>query len=540
MNQPLEPSADPSATGSTLPEGSSISERLRSRLRRRQRIRLAARREELMTPAHGVVDICDRLAADAGDGGPRQFAVDLQKMQRNGHQLVERLGQTLSASEEGAPALTSEQQKSLRHDLRNYLNVVICGADEWLEEAQEVFLDAFIPDLEILRGLGRQCLESIDRVLTTERDDDPQSQESVLEVSDLLSDRPESAGDRFVGRILIAEDNATNRDLLQRRLVFQGHTVSTAANGREAIDLLRKEAFDLVLLDIVMPEIDGLHVLSEMKSDPELRDIPVIMISAIDESEIVVRCIEMGAVDYLQKPFDKVLLKARIGATIERRRLTEQVKVEKQRADDLLQVILPREIVTELKATNVVKPRRHEDVAVLFADIVNFTPFCENRPPEEVMNYLQQVVMQWEDSAIRLRVEKIKTIGDAFMAASGLMQRVENPVLQCVLCGLEMIASTHRLPVGWNLRVGIHYGQVVAGVLGRRQFLFDLWGDTVNTAARMESHGTPGKVCLSSEAWERISGIATGASVGKVKVKGKGELEIIQFEAFRSPPEKID
>src|SRR5262249_50656445 len=130
-------------------------------------------------------------------------------------------------------------------------------------------------------------------------------------------------------------------------------------------------------------------------------------------------------------------------------------------------------------------------------------------------------------------VLKIKTIGDAFMAAAGLLEPLENPVLSCLRCGLEMMAAVQRLPNGRNARVGIHAGPVVAGKLGCRQYVFDVWGDTVNAAARMESHGIPGAVTLSSSAWHRVAHCSRGESRGLVPIKGKGNIEMIRFDGFR-------
>jgi two-component system, cell cycle response regulator len=126
------------------------------------------------------------------------------------------------------------------------------------------------------------------------------------------------------GRILVVDDNRLNRIKLTHSLGQQGHTVTMAEQGRQALDLLREQPFDLVLLDILMPEMDGYQVLAEMKRDTVLREIPVIVISAVDEMESVVRCIEMGAEDYLPKPFDPVLLRARTGACLEQKRLRDQ------------------------------------------------------------------------------------------------------------------------------------------------------------------------------------------------------------------------
>jgi class 3 adenylate cyclase len=340
------------------------------------------------------------------------------------------------------------------------------------------------------------------------------------------------------GYCLVVDDNATNRDILCRLLLRQGHRTATATNGREALDMLRAERFDLVLLDILMPEMNGFQVLNHLKADEKLREVPVIVISALDQDDNVVRCIAMGAEDYLPKPFNPLLLKARIGACLEKKRLRDkeqdylhQIEQEKQRADELLHVILPGPIVEELKTTNEVKPRRYDNVAVLFADLVGFTRYCDHHPPEEVVPDLQKLVEAWENSALKHGVEKIKTIGDAFMAASGLLRPVDNPVMACVRCGLEMIVATRALPVGWDLRVGIHVGQVMAGVIGTRQYLFDLWGDTVNRAARMESHGKAGHITLSPQAWKSVESLVRqdpclAVQPRQADVKSVGQMEI--------------
>jgi len=346
----------------------------------------------------------------------------------------------------------------------------------------------------------------------------------------------------ITGQILVVDDNEMNRDLLLRRLEKQGHAVVTARNGREALDALRSRPFDLVLLDVMMPELNGYETLEHMQADAALRRVPVIMISAVDQIDSVVRCVELGAEDYLAKPFNQVLLKARIGAVLEKKRLRDQeqaylveIEAEKRRADDLLHVILPDEVVAELKATDSVRPRRHENVAVLFCDIVNFTAYCEAHDPEEVIGYLQRLVERFEDSVLRHGLEKIKTIGDSFMATAGLMMPAENPVLNCVSAGLEMAALAPSLLPGWQVSVGIHVGPVVAGVIGRRHYLFDVWGDTVNTASRIESLGIPSAVIVSADAWQRVAHTCVGQSYGKVQIRGKsGEMELFRIDGLIS------
>jgi len=169
---------------------------------------------------------------------------------------------------------------------------------------------------------------------------------------------------------------------------------------------------------------------------------------------------------------------------------------------------------------------------VLFTDIVGFTEYSESRDPEEVISSLQGLVREHEEVTAVHGMEKIKTIGDSFMAAAGLLKPADNPVLACVRCGLQMIEVARALPPHWDLRVGVHLGPLVGGVLGRRQYLYDVIGDTVNTASRVESHGSPGAVTLSQTAWAQISQMAQGESMGTVDVKGKEPFELVRFVAF--------
>jgi CheY-like chemotaxis protein len=336
--------------------------------------------------------------------------------------------------------------------------------------------------------------------------------------------------------LLVVDDSEDNRYTLIRRLRRQGHgRILEAENGRLALDVLRAEPVDLVLLDMMMPEMNGYEVLTEMREDMELRELPVIMISALDDLDNVIRCLELGAEDYLPKPFDPTVLNARVTASLEKRRLrkeqaayVELVERERERADRLLSAMVPIGAVAELKARDTVTPRRFDNVAVLFCDIVGFTSFCDQTSPEEVVSGLDAQVVEFERIADHHGMEKIKTIGDAFMATAGMLVGCENPVDTAVACGLDMVGAARSIEPHWDVRVGIHLGPVVAGITGKQRFQFDLWGDTVNVAARICDRAAPGSVVVSAPCWPSIRTLYRGRSLGPVELKGKGPLELVE------------
>jgi class 3 adenylate cyclase len=515
--------------------------------RRAWRAYLATRCEELLAPVQASIDLAERMLAELTGDQRAEFADDMARVRRSALELRDLIHEVLSGSQPEASGARLETARSrLRHDMLNKLNPLINYSEMWLEEAQQSALARFAGDLRLLHGLGKRAFALVDTILASwniesrEAAPRPEEFEHLARLVERMEcQKPQASSPP--GRLLVVDDHDINRDILCRLLAAQGHQVLTAANGAQALELLRSEPVDLVLLDLVMPELDGFAVLDALKKDARLRELPVIMISALNEIEFVVRCIQLGAEDYLTRPYNPVFLKARVDACLEKLRLRErerqhlaEIERQRQRADELLHVILPAQIVAELKATNAVLPRRYDRVAVLFADIVDFTPYCERHPPEQVVAHLQRLVEFWEQAALRHEVQKIKTIGDAFMAACGLFTSVPNPVVNCLRLGEEMLGAVQRLPTGWTLRVGINFGQVVAGVLGNRQYLFDLFGDTVNTAARMESHGEPGAIILSGAAWREVAEFCDGQPLEAVPIKGKGPIARHRFTRFRT------
>lgn len=345
--------------------------------------------------------------------------------------------------------------------------------------------------------------------------------------------RDEAAGESGA-RILVAEDDPDIRDILVLTLARDGHrNVRAVADGAEALAALTDERFDLVLLDVLMPRLSGIEVLERLRRMPGGRDVPVIVVSALSDLEIVVRCIREGADDHLAKPFDPVLLGARVNACLERKRLRDleqrhlaEIERQRQRADDLLHAIMPAPAVEELKATARVRPRRHEQVTLLIADVVDFTAFCDSHPVDRVVRNLEDLVEWFEALAEVHGLETIKTVGDAFFATGNLMLACDEAPLAAARCALAMLDAAGNLPDPWHLRVALHVGPVISGVVGRSKPAFDFWGDTVNVTARLVGLGLPPGVYCSATAWAGLAGRASGVRLEDMAVKGKGTMQI--------------
>ncbi len=336
-------------------------------------------------------------------------------------------------------------------------------------------------------------------------------------------------------RVLAVDDNRVNRIALSRLLGRLGLSVTLAENGQQALNHLKDRPFDLLLLDIVMPEMDGYEVLRRLKQDRQLRDIPVIVISALDDMQSVVKCIEMGAEDYLPKPFDPVLLRARIDASLEKKRLRDQeqeylrqLQIEREKAEKLLLNILPRPVAERLKAGQTVIADHFSDVTVLFADIVNFTRLSTNMSPTKLVVMLNEVFSAFDACTLRFGLEKIKTVGDEYMVVGGLpIARSDHAeaIAQMALCMQDRYKQV-RLENGEPLqfRIGINSGPVVAGVIGSSKFQYDLWGDTVNVASRMASQGLVDQIQVTEATYKLLKHRFRFEKRGIISVKGRGEM----------------
>jgi adenylate cyclase len=321
--------------------------------------------------------------------------------------------------------------------------------------------------------------------------------------------------DLHPGRILVVEDDRFNRINLTRQLKQQGHEVTTAENGKEALDLLRSQSFDVMLLDIVMPVMDGFELLSILRDKKKLGSFPVIVISAAEEIDSAVRCIEAGAEDYLTKPFDPVLLKARIDGSLEKKRLRDQekaylrqIKKERDRSEQLLRNMLPTPVAQSLKEGQQTIAEFFQDVSVLFADIANFHEILSLMSPAELVVLLNVVFSTFDRLAQQYGLEKIRTMGDAYMAAGGVPLPSEGHLEAIAQMALEMKRESVQFRVVKGepvlIRISIDVGPVVAGVIGTARYSYDLWGRMVSRAREIHSLGPAGQILVSYPVYQRL------------------------------------
>lgn len=351
-----------------------------------------------------------------------------------------------------------------------------------------------------------------------------------------------SSLDILKSKILIVDDQAANIALLEQMLEGAGYISITSTRDPRAVgELYRQHRFDLILLDLEMPGMDGFQVMAELKKIDTTGYLPVLVLTA--EPEHKLRALRAGAKDFVSKPFGLAEILLRVYNMLEIRllhlktkKLYEQVVAEQEVSERLLLNVLPQSIAKRLKRQpesteeNFTEPiaDRFSEVTVLFADIVEFTKFSATLSAERLVDVLNDIFTRFDSIADRRGLEKIKTIGDAYMAAAGLPIPVADHSARAAHMALDMIEvmdrfneeSSYKLKV----RIGISTGAAVAGVIGKRKFVYDLWGDVVNTASRMESHGVSGRIQITDDTRRRLDDSFTLEERGAIDIKGKGEM----------------
>ena len=292
------------------------------------------------------------------------------------------------------------------------------------------------------------------------------------------------------GNLLVVDDNKVNRILLARGLEQEGHKIETAENGRQALDMLRRGSYDLVLLDIEMPEMNGYQVLEACLQDNELRNLPIIMTSSLDEIDAVVKCVELGAEDYLNKPVNPILLRARVNASLEKKRLRDEQR-------KLIRTFATKEVAEELLKSGFSLGGKFVNATVMFADIRSFTTLTEASSPAEIIEMLNDFYALMFEAITSHGGSVNQMTGDGFMAIFGAPVHYEDHCNRAVRAALEMLELLEGLNQNQaaqgkpqiKIGTGVATGQMVAGFTGtQHRATYTCVGDTVNIAARIESH----------------------------------------------------
>ncbi|MCZ8237221.1 MAG: response regulator [Leptospiraceae bacterium] len=393
-------------------------------------------------------------------------------------------------------------------------------------------------------------------------------------------------------KILFAEDSTIQGTILKKLLTQRGFDVRWAKNGEEGWNLLQDFQPSLIISDVEMPILDGYEFCSRIKKDLNFRNIPVVLCSSLSDPEDIIRGIECGANGYITKPYEESFLMYRIesilnnmeqdvednnpidvqyaGKTytiqaskmhmmqillsiyentvkknkellitqIDLQHKAQELEKSLQESERLLRNILPEKIADRLKSQGFDKPEYFESVSVLFTDFKGFTDVAEFMSPDELVEQLDLCFAQFDAIVEMYGVEKLKTIGDSYMAAGGIPVSNQTHPVDLIRAAMEIkqfmdmtknLRKDQGLPY-WELRIGIHTGPVVAGVIGNKKFAYDMWGDTVNTASRMESSGEVGRVNISRDTYEKVKDFFLCHYRGKIPAKNKGSIDMFFVE----------
>jgi adenylate cyclase len=328
------------------------------------------------------------------------------------------------------------------------------------------------------------------------------------------------------GLVLVVDDEEANRTLLRDPLETHGYEIVEAENGEQALQQVARRQPDAILLDVMMPRMDGFEVCRRLKKDGKTAHIPILMVTALSDRGDRLMGIHAGANDFLNKPIDIQDVSLRVSNAVYTKHLFDRLQAEQERSEQLLLNILPRPIAERMKQGEVNIADQHPDATVLVADLVGFTTLAAHIGPDQVVHLLNEIFSGFDVLAEKHGLEKIKTVGDAYMVAGGIPLPRPGHAEAMAELALDLMAEIEKFNGAYNtsihLRIGISTGAVVAGVIGRRRFAYDLWGETVNLACRLESLGQAGGIQVSDLTYERLKDKYRFDGSRSLDIKGRG------------------
>ena len=481
---------------------------------------LAHLRHELRTPLNHIIGYAELLLEDTGQDRAA-LATDLQRLLDDARTVLGTVNERLAPGGKDAETV---DVTALGRAAIGPVTRIIAGTQSLARSAEALGARELLPDLA-------RIAEAADRLTKLLSPGDSRAQTGAGDGASAAA-----ADEAPRGVILVVDDDQGNRDLLTRRLIREGFTVHTAPDGQAALETLGRHSsppIDLVLLDVMMPGIDGYEVLRRLKGDATLRELPVLMISALDEVNSVVRCIELGAEDYLPKPFDPVLLRARIGACLEKKRLRDQETRHARELADLNRTLEQRvaeqvgqverlgrlkrffspqlaELIVTGGAADPLKTHRVE-VTVAFLDLKGFTAFAETAEPEEVMGVLREFHAEMGRLILEHEGTLERFTGDGMMIFFNDPVPVPDAPERAIRMAVTMRDRVQQLDVGWRkrgydlgLKIGIAQGYATIGAIGfEGRWDYGAIGTVTNLAARLCGEAGPSEILVS----RRVAGV---------------------------------
>jgi adenylate cyclase len=520
-------------------------------------------RHELRTPLNAIIGYSEMLLEDADDAASADFAADLKQVLAAGRQLLAIVNELLDAGKLASDDVAFNLESliaNLDYQARAPLNGVIGYSEILLENAVDKGQKEITPDLEKIHAAGKLFLARLNNIIDFSSldaglkspapgatDQSPLIDSVMASLRELAQESAAVTGGE-TGSILVVDDNEINRDLLSRYLARLGHTVQSAPDGRKALEMIDSGAFDLVLLDIMMPELNGYQVLQHLKDSSNWRDLPVIMISALDEMDSVVRCIELGAADYLSKPFNPVLLRARVGACLEKKRLRDLEKEQKRQLQELnaalevrnrfIRQTFGRYLSDDIVESILERPDglkiggEKRQATILMSDLRGFTSLSEGLPAEDVVAMVNIYLETMTDIILKYQGTIDEFIGDGILVIFGAPFQRPDDARRALACAVEMqlaMASVNdrNRQAGYPevaLGIGVNTGNMVVGNIGsKKRTKYGVVGSNVNLTARIESYTVGGQVFISENTLKACGDIVRLDNAMQVSPKGVKE-----------------
>lgn len=342
--------------------------------------------------------------------------------------------------------------------------------------------------------------------------------------------------------ILICDDEHTNISLLRQILEVAGYTnIRAVTDSREVVKAYQEFEPDVILLDLSMPHLDGFQVMEHLRRIEHDSYLPILVLTALKDPRTRLRALGSGAKDFVQKPFDPMEVRLRMRNILEVRLLYRRLESGYRVTERLLNNVLPSFVMDELKATGSYMPIRHEDATVMFTDFQGFSRLAQALPPQQLLEELEVCFTYFDRTIQRYGLEKLKTIGDGYLCAGGLPNGSRTHPGDAILAALEMVrfVASRRQEMEvtgrpyWSMRCGIHTGPVVAGVIGKDRAVYDVWGDTVNIAKRIEENATGDVVTVSETTHQRVESLFSCEFHSTIQAKNIGDIDVYRVEGIK-------